>query len=176
MCKSIHECTQCDKVISNCVHFVLTIIFLAGSRIHQPSKPTSILKTAAGSATLQSFHFSPASLLWLHHSWCTWILCKLSRLNKLLTLLRSQSEWNLILIPVTLYFVFPPHCLECLHFNEWGNVVPHTNLRLLLCWGCWPCFLSAWIWEPGRGFSVRCATLSLFNCLEMQFNRGKKCN
>lgn len=132
--KSISICTLWKIVIANCVHFVLTIIFPTGSRMHCPSKLTSILKHAAGSAILQSFHFRLASLLWLHCSWYTWILCKLSRFNKLLTLLRNHGECNLILIPVTLYFVFPPHCLESLHFNEGGNAVPHTNLWRMPWW------------------------------------------
>lgn len=141
--------------------------FFTGSWTHSPRRPAFILKIAAESATLKSFHFGPASLLWLQGSWCTWILCKLSRLNKLLTLLRNQSECSLILIPVTLYFVFPPRRLECLHLmNE--EIQFHTqNLQLLSWWDCWPCSLSAWIWKPGRGLDVRWVTVRILNYLKM---------
>lgn len=154
------------KVITNWFDLVWTFFFFTGSWIHSPRRPTFVLKNAAGSATLKSFHFSPASLGWLH----AWLLMYLDIVQAKQAQQTSESpeesEW---MQPNsdTCHFVF---CISTPSprmspFNEGRNTVLHTNFQLLPWWDCWPCSLSAWIWEPGRSFfCVRWVTVRIWKC------------
>lgn len=152
--------TENYKAITKCVHFVWTFFIFGVSWIRSPSRPSFILKIAAGSAALKSFHSGPASLLWLPDFDVLYLnTAQAKKPRQTLDSSPEESGW------------MQPNSDTC-HFVSYISTPSNINvmneeiqLHALLSawWDGWSHSLTAWIWEPGRGFGARWVIVSILN-------------